>query len=316
MESFQYFISCDWGTSNFRLRLVETESLRVLKEHRTEQGVRAVHNSFLDQDSSSQEHVFATYLKQQIKMFPSKHQQHLVVLSGMASSNIGLKELEYANLPFGQSGEGLQWARWTLENKLEILLISGVKSKTGVMRGEEIQAIGLGEVLEPYNNAVLVLPGTHSKHIVYEQRRFIDFKTYMTGELFEIISSKSILATSVFRGDWDNVVKDAFIEGVEIGISGKFTERLFEIRARGLFKLTTKEANFYFLSGMLIGDELSYLATYENYVFLAADQHLSILYQEALNLIIDKAKLIIVSSKDLEKALLAGQQKILKLNGR
>ena len=40
------FISCDWGTSNFRLRLVETKTLNVLVEHKTDQGVKNVYQKF------------------------------------------------------------------------------------------------------------------------------------------------------------------------------------------------------------------------------------------------------------------------------
>lgn len=33
------FISCDWGTSRLRLRLVESESCRILAEHATDEGI-------------------------------------------------------------------------------------------------------------------------------------------------------------------------------------------------------------------------------------------------------------------------------------
>ena len=43
------FISCDWGTSNLRLRLVDGDNRSVLKEMETSEGIASVHQSWKDQ---------------------------------------------------------------------------------------------------------------------------------------------------------------------------------------------------------------------------------------------------------------------------
>ena len=44
---------------------------------------------------------------------------------------------------------------------------------------------------------VLILPGTHSKHIYVRQESVIDFRTVMTGELFDVLGRNSLLRASV-----------------------------------------------------------------------------------------------------------------------
>ena len=64
------------------------------------------------------------------------------------------------------------------------------------MRGEETQIAGfLNET--PNFNGSICLPGTHSKWVEIRNNNIIKFKTFMTGELFEIISKNSVLIHSV-----------------------------------------------------------------------------------------------------------------------
>ncbi|GJM29822.1 MAG: 2-dehydro-3-deoxygalactonokinase [Cyclobacteriaceae bacterium] len=310
-----YFISCDWGTSNFRLRLVKTSSLEILHEHRTDHGVRAVFQQYSNQNNLSQVDFFAEYLAKQVRTLPHPHQQQLVVLSGMASSNIGLMELEYAEMPFDLSGKGLHWKRTTLENGLDILLVSGVKCQTGMMRGEEVQAIGMESCLQDHHQGILILPGTHSKHITFEKGAFTDLKTFMTGELFDIISSKSILANSVSESPWNGERERSFVEGLLTGADGKMTAGLFGIRAKHVIENASRENNYYLLSGMLIGDELLGLKTSNIPIFIAATGRLALLYQLAVKTLLGEERLISLGDSNLEKALLIGQRKILMLHG-
>ena len=308
----EYFISCDWGTSNFRLTLVKGESLEIIKEHSTEKGVKVLYDAFLKQNKLNQNDFFANYLLSQIQVFPKQYQSCLIVSSGMVTSNIGLHNMDYAEIPFDSDGEKFVSKKLQLNYGLEILLISGVKNSQGMMRGEETQAIGLEAYLKPYKEAVLILPGTHSKHITYSNGSFIDLKNFMTGELFEILSQKSILSNSIVKVDKDEIMEASFIEGLKMGTQGKLTERLFSIRAKDLFKDATKEENYYFLSGLLIGDELSYLKNESTKVFLGCPYPLANLYKMALDEIIGDNKYVLFKSEIVSKAMLIGQQKILR----
>jgi 2-dehydro-3-deoxygalactonokinase len=311
MNITDFFISCDWGTSNFRLRVVETSSLKIVAEHKTNQGIKSLHEKITMQTAKKQTDFFADYLSTEISKLPKKYRNHIVVTAGMASANIGLYEMEYADFPLNGNGDNLKWKYLKLLNNLEVLLISGAKTTTGMMRGEEIQAVGLNEFLEPYSKGILILPGTHSKHLTYKNSQYIELKNFMTGELFEVLSQKSILSNSISK---ENTVinKTVFLEGVELGLKGLLSESLFSVRARHILHHTSKEDNFYFLSGLLIGDEIKYLDKTTETIFLAAPDPVFTLYKLALDQIIQKEKLILLDGQFLEKALLIGQRKILK----
>jgi len=290
---------------------VETNTLNVLIEHKTNQGIKVLYNEFLNQKALNKEAFFADYLTIQIQNLPVEHQQHLLVISGMASANIGLHEMDYADMPIKKGGKSLHWKHLSLPNGLQVLLISGVKSHTGMMRGEEIQAVGLAELLTPYRTGVLLLPGTHSKHLYYKNSAFVDLKNYMTGELFELLAKKSILANSIIESKWSDEVELSYQAGIRLGLEGKVSESLFTIRVNDVLFDAKKENNYYFLSGLLIGDELSALKKYRGNVFLAASEAILTLYYKALTLVVKPEQIVLFDSKTNDNALLVGQKKIL-----
>lgn len=117
------------------------------------------------------------------------------MVSGMASSSIGWRELPYALLPFSLEGSSVvgQWV------EPEVYLISGVRGANDMMRGEETQALGwaeqVGDALPL--RATLVLPGTHSKHLRLQSGNLTGITTFMTGELFEMLRAHSMLRHSM-----------------------------------------------------------------------------------------------------------------------
>ncbi len=81
-----------------------------------------------------------------------------------------------------------------------IYIVPGVKSNKNnmidFMRGEEIQIFG-ALIKTNKKNALFVLPGTHSKWVSVQDKKIIDFKTNMTGEIFDVTNSHTILAKSI-----------------------------------------------------------------------------------------------------------------------
>ncbi|MFT5885410.1 MAG: 2-dehydro-3-deoxygalactonokinase [Arcticibacterium sp.] len=304
----QFFISCDWGTSNFRLRLVNTQSLEVLRELKSENGVKNLNQSLKKTDRLGH---FTAFLAGQISLLPEEHRNHLIVISGMASSTIGMLELPYAQMPFSSQGDGIISESIKTERGLKLILISGVKSEVSVMRGEEIQAVGLAKEFGDLDSGLLILPGTHSKHLTFEKGSYTAMKTFMTGELFQIISEHSILSGSVLKSDWSRINEAAFLEGVALGIQKKLSEYLFSVRVRDITQSASKEANYLFLSGLLIGDELSYLKNNPSKIILAAAEPVFDLYKLALAQIKVTEDMIFCDSSIIQSALLVGHKKIL-----
>jgi 2-dehydro-3-deoxygalactonokinase len=63
----EYFISCDWGTSNFRLRLVEKSTLKVIQVVKASKGIKK-----LNQDLGTNDRLdfFIGFLEAQINDLP------------------------------------------------------------------------------------------------------------------------------------------------------------------------------------------------------------------------------------------------------
>ncbi|PPK85027.1 2-dehydro-3-deoxygalactonokinase [Neolewinella xylanilytica] len=304
-----YFISCDWGTTNFRLRVVESGSQHVVAEVGSGRGIREVFEAFQRSGTNSQRDYFANYLLAQLVTLPKPYRHAPVVASGMASSNMGIRELPYAELPIGARGENLVCEWLDLGATHRLLLVSGVKGSNDIMRGEEVQAVGLIDRME--NAGTLVLPGTHSKHLRYTGGVFTDFRTYMTGELFELLSRKSLLSASVEAGPLGQSEREAFDEGVLQAMNGRPTGNLFSVRVQTVLNDYPKKDNYHFLSGLLIGEELRQLTVTAGSVYLAAAGTLSTAYSRAFKILGLDNRLVSFDAEILRHALLFGQTKLL-----
>lgn len=303
------FISCDWGTSNFRLRLVDSESLQIIEEHTSDIGVKKLFQEFQNNElNQNQTAFFVQFLKAQIKQL-SIETIPTIIASGMATSSIGMLELPYVDTPIEFNGSNLL-SKVIHENNLDIILVSGAKTTSDVMRGEEIQAVGLSKHIPANSKGVLLLPGTHSKHIQFENGTFNTFTTYMTGELFDVLQKHTLLGGSIEKSDWNEEFKESFLAGVQKGINNQHLASLFSIRANDLLSNATKKENFYFLSGLLIGGELSYLKDSSLDIYIATTGILHTLYKLALDQL--DCNITSFSADMIDKALLIGHKQILE----
>jgi 2-dehydro-3-deoxygalactonokinase len=101
-----------------------------------------------------------------------------------------------------------------------------------------------------------VLPGTHSKWVRLERGRIAWFATFMTGEVFAVLSGHSILGR-LMEGEAPD--EAAFERGLACGRAegGALLHDLFSVRTLGLFGAIPPPALRSYLSGMLIGTEIA-----------------------------------------------------------
>lgn len=305
-----FFISIDWGTSNLRIRFIETDTLKIVEEIESPNGIKEVYALWL-KEGRYRESFYTNFIKAEIQKLATALSSSIpIVISGMASSSIGLKELPYAEIPFKTDGSSL----FVEQIDEQILLISGVKSSTDVIRGEEIQLLGLSHLSIKSKQNIFILPGTHSKHIVCENEEVVDFKTFMTGELFEVVSQHTILKNSIEYGELTKNEISAFENGVKEAQNGvSLLNSLFKIRTNSLFDKMDAVQNYYFLSGLLIGEELKSIQTDSKTVLhLCAGGTLFELYNIAIRVLKLQEITQIISKEIVDSAVIRGQYKLLK----
>ncbi|QNL50923.1 2-dehydro-3-deoxygalactonokinase [Olivibacter sp. SDN3] len=258
------FISCDWGTTNFRLRVIGTEDLEVLGEEASDWGIQRINIQWKKTSKSekNREKFFCDVLIKHLDALSKKLKLALydvpILVSGMASANIGFKPIDYKPLPFNMNGSNLLIDHFSY-GQLKGLVISGVCTDTDVIRGEETQLMGAFDTLTNRDGFhCFIIPGTHSKHIFVEQQEAISFKTYLTGEFFELLSTKSILQHSLKTAETFKHLshQSSFQKGVKHGLHRNFLHEVFQVRTADIFQKHTKEENYFYLSGLVIGTEL------------------------------------------------------------
>jgi len=122
-----------------------------------------------------------------------------------------------------------------------------------VLRGEEVQVFGM--VASGRSFEMLVMPGTHSKWVTLDRGRVSAFRTYMTGELYDLLMQHgSVGRAGEGRGD----DAEALAAGLRLGGADRDTlGRIFAVRAAAVGGDLPARSVASMLSGLLIGREVA-----------------------------------------------------------
>lgn len=282
------FLSCDWGTTNFRLRLLNLCDGSVLAEVQSADGVAALNrlSPTLEGRAALFEEILLKYASELEGR--SGRSAEWCVVSGMATSRIGWKELPYKWLEASLTGEDLIREVLTIgeiRNRKSVVLVSGLSTGSDVLRGEEAELVGLA-LLNPSiarEVCTILLPGTHSKHVQLNMGRITGFRTLMTGEMFSHLHSMPTLGGCLA---WNNIEakSEAFRGGVLAASDPGLVASLFSIRSRSLLDGRSNQENTAFLSGLLIGSELALIPN-RSKVYLVVGPELESFYVEAARIL-------------------------------
>lgn len=330
------FFSCDWGTSSFRLREVDRRSGRVVQELREPAGVKSLLEECREGDAECRELVFSEFLQERLQRLLESHAPSsrpaggpvFVLVSGMASSSVGWREIPYSAESLALDGSTLRSELIRLplrgDRLAQVRLISGVSLGSEIMRGEETELLGLFASTLPSTlrgASCVILPGTHSKHLRVLNSRVVGICTYMTGELFDVLSTHSLLRASVdllVAGTVDSVLRqpaslEAFLEGVEAAAGVGLAASLFQVRTRSVLQRVPPRVNRWYLSGLLIGAELSGLVkdTEAISIVLGATEPVSRPYEVALERLGLKARTRVVPAAEMALASVNGHRLLL-----
>lgn len=257
------FIAIDWGTTNRRAYLIDNGT--VIDALRDGHGILQ-----LDSDDYPAE----------IAGFRSRWGNLPVLIAGMAGSNRGWSEACHIDCPVRLEDlvKAIHWIEPGVTG-----IVPGVRQLMGgpdVMRGEEVQFFGAVALGEIPTNAQLCQPGTHTKWALVTDGSITEFATAMTGELFSLLRTHSLLAPQL-QGE----VKPgaAFAEGVADSAKYGLTTSLFRIRSASLLGLRSDQEAASYASGLLIGTDVgAQIDRSVGHVYLVADAEIGDLYEQAI----------------------------------
>lgn len=281
------WIAVDWGTSNLRAWAMRDGA--PIAEVFSDQGM-----------SSLAPEAFEPTLLNLIEPWLGPARM-TVIACGMVGARQGWAEAAYQSVPCPPVGAST--TRPPVEDtRLKVHILPGLSqtSPPDVMRGEETQIAGFLADMPDFDG-VLCLPGTHTKWVQISAGEVISFRTFMTGELFALISTQSVLRHSVDT-DWND---DAFAEAVRDGMADPqaLAGRFFGLRAAGLLADPVPGVAAARLSGLLVGAELSAARPYwlgQRIALLGAEK-LTTLYATAL-----AAEGVPTETTDVARATLSG----------
>lgn len=259
------FIALDWGTSSLRAwRFGESPNPQEKREFPW--GIMKLPSQAATREDAFHD-TFLRVCGDWLAQTPCP-----VLACGMLGSAQGWQPAAYLPCPVTLEGLAKQLTPVIHQQQTMLHIIPGV-IKEGempeVMRGEETQIFGAISMEPSLQNAIhqglpvlIGLPGTHAKWAVVENNTITDFRTFMTGELFDVLSRHSILGATMHPGDephWD-----AFTHGLTAAQEHHQTgllSTLFSTRSRLLTSNLTSSSQGDYLSGLLIGHELCGLAS-------------------------------------------------------
>ncbi|MFK7838114.1 MAG: 2-dehydro-3-deoxygalactonokinase, partial [Sulfitobacter sp.] len=181
------WIALDWGTSN--LRAFAMRGATVLDRAGSDAGM-----------STLEPTGFEPALRDLIG--PWLHPDlGAIVACGMVGSRQGWAEAPYRTVPCTPLADGV--TQITMGDGHSVHIVSGLSQHAppDVMRGEETQIAGFLS-LNPQWDGVICMPGTHTKWVHLSAGEVVCFPTYMTGEMFGLLCSVSVLRPSIRPGSW------------------------------------------------------------------------------------------------------------------
>lgn len=239
------WIAVDWGTSNLRCWALSAAD-QVLAEARSDRGM-----------ASLQPHEFEAALLDCIAPWLGDGPPLPVIACGMVGARQGWAEAPYSTVPCPPLTAQACIAVACRDPRIKVRIVGGVAQHTpaDVMRGEETQIAGL-LAGSPAFAGVACLPGTHCKWVRIADGQIRHFRTFMTGELFNLLTIRSVLRFSVTSEAWDEA---AFLAAVADAAArpDAVPGLLFPLRAASLLGDVAPSAARARLSGLLIGAELA-----------------------------------------------------------
>ena len=285
------WIAADWGTTHMRAWAIGEED-KVLAFRESNEGMKDL-----------QQNEFEPVLLRLIESWLDNTKITTVMACGMVGAKQGWVETPYLKTPCVPIDNNQLTTANTLDKRIIVHLVPGVMQNhpADIMRGEETQIAGFINKNQDFNG-VVCLPGTHSKSVNINEGQITSFKTFMTGELFGVITNHTLIRHSTSIKGW---IQESFEDGIHEGFNnpGLIASNLFSLRAESIVNNLGRDQARSTLSGLLLGVELNGTQIYwkNNDVTLIGSELLSNNYNQGLKVLGGQSQ-----SFSLEAATLSG----------
>jgi 2-dehydro-3-deoxygalactonokinase len=244
------FIAIDWGNSNFRAYAVDAEG-NVRQRTKAHQGVSRI------KDGN-----FAATLKRLLGKWFNKYPQTPLLMVGMIGSDQGWQEIEHAEAPLNvQELSGYVEKVFNHRFDRDIYIVPGVKVirenhvSFDHVRGEEVQVFGVLKEHSSDEHQYICCPGTHSKWLQAHNKCICDIHTFITGEMFSLISRNSLLAQHIEGTAYTDI--DAFDRGLNVSQeSDSLLADIYLAHTECVAEQINRISVSSFVSGVLVGNEI------------------------------------------------------------
>ena len=273
------YAAVDWGTSSFRLWLMDAEDT-VLAERRSSEGMTTAAQTGFPQVLTA--HLSALAAPSDLP----------VIVCGMAGARQGWVEAGYVDVPAPLPAILAGAVRVSGIDR-DVRILPGLAQRHAdapdVMRGEETQLLGaLQSAAE--SRQIVCMPGTHSKWVTVTDDLVTSFSTFMTGELFDLLSKHSVLSHSVAGAASFDADCPTFLSAVKAAFRApqRVSNILFTVRSGTLLQDLSPTDAAARLSGTLIGLEIAGAlgsAAERPVIRLVASGKLRSLYEGALSVL-------------------------------
>lgn len=198
------------------------------------------------------------------------NERYEIVASGMITSELGLYHVPHLLAPVSFNDLVQGAVAHTLPDiaSQPIWFIPGVKNRVSglnadtidamdMMRGEEVETVGLLMQHNISGPALLTLPGSHSKFVLTDERqRIISCVTTMAGELLDVFTRQTILSQSLdgrFAADLD---QEYLLKGADSCRQVGLARSGFTVRLLDLFAHTSHNQRASYLLGAVFYSDL------------------------------------------------------------
>ncbi|MEB3102464.1 2-dehydro-3-deoxygalactonokinase [Ferviditalea candida] len=263
-------ITIDSGTTNSRIRLIDAGEFKVVDTVKVSVGVRS---TAIEGNNNSLREGIAEGIKEIIDRNGRIPEDiRYIAASGMITSNLGLYEVPHF---YGAAGAEEFAKHSRIERIPEFLnipaiFVPGFKNQTAVsgdavnmtnefdiMRGEEVETLGLLEQMNLKGPGMMILPGSHTKFVMVNDRsQIIACLSTLGGEILDAVSKHTILAKSLEKQLIGQVEKEALMNGFSWGQRAGLSRSLFHIRLLDLFSDMTRNQRANYMTGSVIASDL------------------------------------------------------------